>query len=74
MPSKSELYEQIKLIEKEIEAIKSAHNFGKISLADAKAELKELDAELMKFVNQLPEAEKQTYLQKKEFGPLNNWF
>jgi len=68
MPSKSKLYAQIKQIEREMEKIKELHDFGRIDAADARTEIKNLDAELMKFVNQLPEYDRHMYLIKKEFG------
>ena len=68
MLSKSEIYAQIKQIERDIEQIKSLHNFGRIDVADARTEIKELNADLMNLVNQLPEYDRHMYLIKKEFG------
>jgi hypothetical protein len=68
---KSEIYRQIKLLEKEIDTIKMLHSLGKMNLLSAKNKIKNLDAQLMKHVEKLPEYDKHLYLIKKEFGHVD---
>jgi hypothetical protein len=69
---KSEIYRQIKLLEREIDTIKMLHSLGKMNLLGAKTKIKDLDARLMQHVEKLPEYDKHLYMIKKEFRHLDN--
>ncbi|MEM7819449.1 MAG: hypothetical protein QXD48_01325 [Candidatus Aenigmatarchaeota archaeon] len=72
MQSKSEIYREIRQIEKEIERIKMLQRLGKMELKQAKIMIKNLDAKLMSHVNKLPEYDRQLYMIKREFGHIND--
>jgi len=72
MAEKSEIYKQIKELEREIDTIKMLHSLGKMNLNSAKAKIKNLDAQLMKHVEKLPEYDRHLYMIKKEFGHMDN--
>ncbi len=59
---------RIRSIEREIERLKTQFSLGKASLDFSKKKIKELEKQLSALARQLPEAERDTYLLRKEFG------
>jgi hypothetical protein len=65
MPS---LNARIKELEREIERVKSQFHLGRMSLALSKKRILHMEKELALLVRKLPEAEREVYLLRKEFG------
>ena len=59
---------RIKILEREIDRVKTQFHFGRMSLAISKKRILELERELALLVGRLPEHEKEIYLLRKEFG------
>lgn len=54
--------------ERKIKNVKTLHSIGKISTADAKNQIKELEKELHLHLKSLPELRREYYLYRRECG------
>ncbi len=55
-------------IERKIKNVKTLHSIGRLSTADAKKQIKELEKELHSHLGKLPELKREYYLYRRECG------